>query len=232
MDVIPIELTDQFLELVGKGVRVFYLRRLTLLASKREGLHLSKTARNNVRILMAIDGRWFREVDDNFLVLRRVISSYRGLHKAQQRLTNVMKALDDDSGDLGKETVKFLENQKKDIAIIIVDETSKRIPAYTKAVEALAITGDNYLLAREALAELMTYVDFSKGIRKNLDYLGLYKTDGNKDKPKRYSGALLNALQRLTMALKGTGMIKTRDEKQTIKEIRRVIRERLEVIPA
>jgi hypothetical protein len=48
-----------------------------------------------------------------------------------------------------------------------------------------------------ALAELMTYVDFSKGIRDIKNYCGLFKGT-----PKIYSGIARKALERLTIALK------------------------------
>ncbi|MEM2238671.1 MAG: hypothetical protein QW351_09955 [Candidatus Caldarchaeum sp.] len=52
VDTIPVELTDEFIELFRRGVRVLYLRRATMLAKKREELALSKTARNDIRAMM------------------------------------------------------------------------------------------------------------------------------------------------------------------------------------
>ncbi|MEM4417064.1 MAG: hypothetical protein QXD32_03300 [Nitrososphaerota archaeon] len=49
------------------------------MARKREELKLSKTARNDVRILMSIDSRWFREVTEDYLVMCRLTTAYRSL---------------------------------------------------------------------------------------------------------------------------------------------------------
>jgi len=233
VDTIPVELTDEFIEVLRRGVKVLYLRRLNILAKKREELGLSKTSRNDIRTMMAIEPKWFREVDEDYLVIRRLFSDYRSLLKSYVSLTNRMKASSGVGRDVLKDAVKSLEEQMNAIAEIITSETSKRIPAYSRVVETLGIGGDNRLMARVALAELMTYVDFRKGIRKIKDYVGLYKVDRKSGKPKIFSRHLRRALQRLTMALKGRQIIKAKDEEQTIRRIREAVRrERLEVIPA
>ncbi|MEM2579849.1 MAG: hypothetical protein QXK69_02790 [Candidatus Caldarchaeum sp.] len=65
-----------------------------------------------------------------------------------------------------------------------------------------------------------TYIDFTRGIRKIKDYVGLYKVDRKSGKPKIFTGHLRKALQRLTMALKGGTGIKAKDEEETIRRIR------------
>ncbi|MEM4288630.1 MAG: hypothetical protein QXV97_07495 [Candidatus Caldarchaeum sp.] len=233
MDTIPVELTDDFIELLRRGVRVFYVRRLTLFKLMYERLGIkTKSAKNDVRVLMALDPKWFREADEDFLVMRRLICAYRGLLKSRQSLLNRMKALNTTERDILKTAIKSLEEQMNAMAEIIVSEAGKRIPAYNEVVETLEIGGDNHLLAREALAGLMTYIDFSQGIRKIKDYVGLYKVGRKSGKPRIFSGDLRKALQRLTMASKGK-QIKAKDEEQTIRKIREAVRrERLEVIPA
>ncbi|GBC69091.1 hypothetical protein HRbin01_00783 [archaeon HR01] len=63
VDVIPLELTDEFIELLRRGVRVFYLRRLTMLKQMREKLQMkSTTSRNDLRALMAGESRWVKKV--------------------------------------------------------------------------------------------------------------------------------------------------------------------------
>lgn len=234
VDTVPVELTDEFVDILRRGVKVYYLRRLTLFKKLYEKLGIkTKSSKNDVRVLMSLEFKWFREVNEDFLIMRRLISDYRSLLKSHQTLVNRMRA----SSGIGKEVmraaVKDLEKQAKIMADIIVSEAGKRIPAYNKVVEALEIDGDNHLLAREALAELMTYVDFGRGVKKVKDYVGLFKVSGEKKKPKFFSGRLRSALQRLTMALKGTAMITAKDQLQTLKTIRETVRrERLEVMPA
>ncbi|GBC71583.1 hypothetical protein HRbin02_01368 [Candidatus Calditenuaceae archaeon HR02] len=60
VDVIPIELTDEFIEVLRRGVRVFYLRRARIVKEMRERLKVSKTSRNDLRALMSIEPKWFR----------------------------------------------------------------------------------------------------------------------------------------------------------------------------
>ncbi|MEM2237669.1 MAG: hypothetical protein QW351_04785 [Candidatus Caldarchaeum sp.] len=81
VDTIPVELTDEFIEVLRRGVKVLYLRRLNILAERCEELGLSKTSRNDIRTMMAIEPKWFREVDENFLVMRQLVSDYRGLER-------------------------------------------------------------------------------------------------------------------------------------------------------
>ncbi|MEM4288208.1 MAG: hypothetical protein QXV97_05315 [Candidatus Caldarchaeum sp.] len=225
VDTVPVELTDEFIEVLRRGVRVFYLRRLTLFNLMYERLGIkTKSAKNDVRVLMALETKWFREVDGGFLIMRRLVSDYRSLLKSYVSLTNRMKASSGVGKDILKDAVKSLEEKMTKMAEIIVSEAGKRIPAYSRVVEALGIGGDNHLMAREALAELMTYIDFTLGIRKIKDYLRLYKVDRKSGKPKIFNRHLRKTLQRLTMASKGGTGIKAEDEEQTIRRIREAVR--------
>jgi hypothetical protein len=62
MDTIPPQHTDGAIELLRRGVEVYYLRRLTLLRKVRGELRLPKSARGDIRALMSIEERWFRRV--------------------------------------------------------------------------------------------------------------------------------------------------------------------------
>jgi hypothetical protein len=73
MDTIPPQHTDGSIELLKKGVEVYYLRRLTLIEKMRREHKLPKTARGDIKALMKIGERWFRRVTEDFLVLRRMI---------------------------------------------------------------------------------------------------------------------------------------------------------------
>jgi hypothetical protein len=60
VDTIPPSHTDGAIELLGRGVEVYYhLRRLTLLKKVRGELRLPKSARGDIRALMKIGERWF-----------------------------------------------------------------------------------------------------------------------------------------------------------------------------
>ncbi|MEM1965080.1 MAG: hypothetical protein QXH12_03090 [Candidatus Caldarchaeum sp.] len=233
MDTVPVELTDEFIEVLRRGVRVFYLRRLTLFNLMYERLGIkTKSAKNDVRVLMALETKWFREVSEDFLIIRRLIAAYRSLLKSHQSLMKRMKALNGSERDVLRNAVRALEEQMKAMAEIIAAEAGKRIPAYSRVVDTLKVGG--YSAAKVALAEVMTYADFSKGITKLKNYFGLFKVDGRKKgKRKIFSGEARKALEMLTMALKGTAMITAKNQLQTIEKIRETLSgERLEVIPA
>ncbi|MEM1988172.1 MAG: hypothetical protein QW362_07260 [Candidatus Caldarchaeum sp.] len=227
VDVVPVELTDDFIEVIRRGVRVFYLRRLTLMARKREELKLSKTARNDVRILMSIDSRWFREVDEDYLTMRKIIAAHRGLLRSRQSLTNRIRALNGLERNILKTALDCLEEQINAMASLIVDEAGKRIPAYNGLVRALDIDGDTHLMAREALAEVMLHIDPHKNFIKTANFFGLFR-----GKPKRYNARARQALQRLSMALGNPK--KSKEEKRTLYTVWKTMRtrERLEAKPA
>ena len=196
VDTIPLQHTDGVIELLRRGVEVYYLRRTTLVARKREELRLvSKTARNDIKALMSIDGRWFRRVTEDFLVMRRMIACYRSLHKSHQQLLNKSKALSERERNMLKPAIKAIEKKMETFAKQIAEEAGKRYPAYSRLVNELGI--DENHSAKEALAELLTYLD-SKGFRKAANYVGLFRP--TKGKRKIYNGRLRQTLQRLTTA--------------------------------
>jgi hypothetical protein len=54
VDTLPVQHTDGVIELLGRGVEVYYLRRLTLIEKVRGELRLPKSARGDIRALMKI----------------------------------------------------------------------------------------------------------------------------------------------------------------------------------
>jgi hypothetical protein len=58
------------IDLLGRGVEVYYLRRLTLIERVRGELRLPKSSRGDIKTLMNIEERWFRRVTEDFLVMR------------------------------------------------------------------------------------------------------------------------------------------------------------------
>jgi hypothetical protein len=77
IDTLPPQHTDGAIELLGRVVEVYYLRRLTLLKKMRSKYKLPKSARGDIKTLMNIEERWFRRVTEDFLVMRRLITAYR-----------------------------------------------------------------------------------------------------------------------------------------------------------
>jgi len=201
MDTLPPKHTDGAIELLRRGVEVYYLRRLTLIEKVRREHKLPKSARGDIKALMKIEERWFRRVTEDFLVMRRMILAYRSLLKTHQQLLNKYKALSDVEREVLKPAISSIEKQMEEMAKKITEEAGKRYPAYNVLLEGLGI--DDSLAGREALAELLTYADFvDSSLRGLKKLLGLYKptSSSRTDYWKLYDGKLRYAVNRLAMA--------------------------------
>jgi hypothetical protein len=173
MDTLPLQHTDGAIELLRRGVEVYYLRRLTLLKKARKEHKLPKSARGDIKALMSIEERWFRRVTEDFLVMRRMILAHRSLSKTHQQLVNKAKALSERERITLKPAISSIEKQMDTLARMITEEAGKSYPAYNRLVDELGIRGN--IKAQEALAELITYLDPSKGFRKTSNLIGLFK---------------------------------------------------------
>jgi len=201
MDTLPPQHTDGAIELVRKGVEVYYLRRLTLIGKVRRELRLPKSSRGDIKALMKIEERWFRRVTEDFLVMRRMILAYRSLLVTRQQLMNKYRALSDAERVVLKPAISSIEKQMEEMAKKITEEAGKRYPAYNMLLEGLGIDGS--LAGREALTELLTYVDFANSSLRGLKkLLGLYKPIrlAKKVNWKLYNRKLHQATTRLALA--------------------------------
>ena len=223
MDTIPPQHTDGSIELLRRGVEVYYLRRLTLLEKIRGEHKLPKSSRGDIKALMSIEERWFRRVTEDFLVMRRMILAHRSLMKTHQQLLNKYRALSEAEREILKPTIKSLEVQMEEMARLIAEEAGKRYPAYNRLVDELGIRGN--IKAQEALAELITYLDPSKGFRKTSNLLGLFKPI--RGRKKIYSGRLRRALERLTASVNNTTsfQLTARKEKEVLARVWRIYRQ-------
>jgi hypothetical protein len=204
-------------------VEVYYLRRLTLFKRVRGEHKLPKSAKGDIKTLMSIEERWFRRVTEDFLVLRRMILAHRSLMKTHQQLLNKAKALSESERVTLKPAISSIEKQMDTLARMIAEEADKRYPAYNRLVDGLGIRGN--IKAQEALAELITYLDPSKGFRKTSNLLGLFKPI--RGRTKIYSGHLRRALQRLTASTNNitTHHLTAKKEKETLLRIWRIYRQ-------
>jgi hypothetical protein len=202
MDTLPPQHTDGAIELLSRGVEVYYLRRLTLLKKARREHKLPKSAREDIKALMNIEERWFRRVTEDFLVMRRMILAHRFLSKTHQQLLNKYKALSEAEREVLKPAISSIEKQMGEMAKKITEEAGKRYPAYNMLLEGLGIDGS--LAGREALAELLTYVDLvNSSLRGLKKLLGLYKPINSSRREywrRIYNGRLHRAVTRLAMA--------------------------------
>jgi hypothetical protein len=223
MDTLPPQHTDGAIELLRRGVEVYYLRRLTLLEKIRREHKLPKSVRGDIRALISIEERWFRRVTENFLVMRRMILAHRSLLKTHQQLLNKYRALSETEKGVLKPAISYIEKQMEGVARMIVEEAGKRYPAYNRLVDELGIRGN--IKAQEALAELIAYLDPSKGFRQTSNLLGLFKPiRGGR---KIYSGHLRRALQRLTVSANNirTRQLTTKMEKEMLSRVWRMYRQ-------
>ncbi len=223
VDALPVQDTDGALELLRRGAELYYLRRLTLIKKRREELRLSKTTRNDLRALMSIEEKWFRRVTEDFLVMRRMILAYRSLHRAHQQLLNKYKAISERERSSLRPAIAALEEQMDEMAKNIADEAGRRYPAYDRIADELGIRGN--ACAMEALAELVVYLDPTRGFRRAANLAGLFKPA--RGKTKRYGGGLRKALQRLTAtATRVTPkQLTARLEKQTLYKVWIILRQ-------
>jgi hypothetical protein len=238
MDTLPPQHTDGAIELLRRGVEVYYLRKLTLLKKARKEHKLPKSARGDIKALMNIEERWFRRVTGDFLVVRRMILAYRSLSKTHQQLMNKYRALSESEKVVLKPAISSIEKQLEEMVRMIVGEAGKSYPAYNRLVDGLGIRGN--IKAQEALAELITYLDPSKGFRKTSNLIGLFKPirgreeiySGRRRKSRRgrkkiYSGHLRRALQRLTVSANNIAsfQLTARMEKEVLSRVWRIYRQ-------
>jgi hypothetical protein len=223
IDTIPLDHTDDAIGLLRRGVGLYCLRRLTLIEKKREELKLPKTTRGDIKVLMSIEERWFRKLSEDFLIMRRMISAYRSLQRTHQQLENKCKALSEAEKYALKPAIRALKNQMDGMAKKIAEEAGRRYPAYNKLVEELGIDGNT--TAMETLAELVVYLDPTKGFRKTVNLLGLFKPV--RGRKKIYDGRLRQALQRLTSSANNITSLHltAKTEKQTLHKIWRTYRQ-------
>jgi len=111
IDTLPIQHMDGVIELMRRGVEVYYLRRLTLIEKMRREHKLPKSARGDIKTLMSIEERWFRRVTEDFLVMRRMILAYRSLMKTYIQLVNKAKALSESERVTLRPAISSIEKQ-------------------------------------------------------------------------------------------------------------------------
>jgi hypothetical protein len=213
MDTIPPQHTDGAIELLRRGVEVYYLRRLTLLKKARKEHKLPKSARGDIKALMSIEERWFRRVTEDFLVMRRMILAHRSLLKTHQQLLNKYRALSDAEREVLKPAISSIERQMLEMARMIAEEAGKRYPVYNRLVGLLGISGNPS--AWEALAEVLVLPEWASW-RRTKNYFGVWRRDR-----KTYfhrSRTARQALERLTISLKGYN-IRGRELKEVLKTI-------------
>jgi hypothetical protein len=212
MDTLPPQHTDGAIELLRRGVEVYYLRRLTLIEKVHREHKLPRSARGDIKALMSIEERWFRRVTEDFLVMHRMILAYRSLMKTYIQLVNKAKALSESERITLKPAISSIEKQLEEVARMIAGEAGKRYLAYNGLVEVLGVGGRSSAL--ESLVEVFTYEEWSSWCRVR-NYFGLWDRDG---KTHYHKTKARNALETLTLSIKGY-RINGRDIEEVLKTI-------------
>ena len=163
--------------------------------------------------MMAIDGKWFRRVTEDFLVVRRMVVTYRLLMGTHQQFMSKYRAVSEEERRVLRPVVKALEQQMEELAMRIVEEAGKRYPAYNRLVEELGI--DSNLTAMEALAEVLVFPEWCSW-RRTKNYFGLWKRDRRTHYHKSKTARL--ALERLAMSIRGRN-IKGKDLGDVLKTL-------------
>jgi hypothetical protein len=155
--------------------------------------------------------------------MHRMILAYRSLLKTHQQLVNKAKSLSESERITLKPVISSIEKQMGEMAGMIAEEAGKRYQAYNRLVDGLGVRGN--IKAQEALAELITYLDPSKGFRKTRNLLGLFKPILGRRKV--YNGHLRRALQRLTASTNNirTQHLTAKKEKETLSRVWRICRQ-------
>ncbi|MEM0482769.1 MAG: hypothetical protein QXM16_07800 [Nitrososphaerota archaeon] len=224
VDTIPIELTDEFIDVLRRDVKIFYLRRIGILARRRKDTGLSKTNRNDIKAMMGIESGLFIEIDVDFLVIRRLSAAFRSLLRTHSSLLNRAKALQGTERRILMRLVKTTEKAINVMARLIVTEAERRMPAYRKVVEDLRISGDNHLLTREALVEVLLYVNRSISYKQLRKFIGLFP--GRKGVDKFYNKPARSALSRLTAAVLNNAHHRAKDEYKLLRRIWTIVKNR------
>ncbi|MEM0350115.1 MAG: hypothetical protein QXD24_08070 [Candidatus Caldarchaeum sp.] len=209
VDVIPSTMYDDVSALLGRGVRVFRLRRTDLIAAYRDRLSMSKNDENDAKTLSTMDGGCFVEVTAEYVGLMKLIDEY---HKQ----LNILKLLK--QFEASAEFINAVRRRKNRLARQIISMATKTISIYTPLCENLGLS-DDCLYGKVALADLLLHVDFTAKLRNILCYVGLYKPNKGK-----YNHRMKQAIQSLAISHYRKHRVKAREARQLLKKIKNYVR--------
>ncbi|MEM4298006.1 MAG: hypothetical protein QW815_06545 [Nitrososphaerota archaeon] len=145
-----------------RGVRIFRLKRLDILPKLRAKINVEKTHENDAFILSTFDENFYRELHEDELRLRMLITEYNKL----LRLLKRMRQLDCGVKEFA-EAQRIIQKAKDKLAELIAAEAETITPRYKEVCERLGLFG-NGVHGKVALADLMLSIDFNRGLRKIL----------------------------------------------------------------
>ncbi|MEM4328059.1 MAG: hypothetical protein QXH32_03360 [Candidatus Caldarchaeum sp.] len=207
VDVIPSTMYDDVSALLGRGVRVFRLKRTDIIAVYRDRLSLSKNDENDATTLSMMDRDCFIEVTAVYVELMKLVHEYY----KQLSLLTLMKQL-----DASPELIRLARKNKDKLACRIVKKAKTTIKEYDKVCRELGLT-DKSRYGKAALADLLLNVDFTAGLRKIICYVGLYNPSNGK-----YNHRLKTAIHSLAISYYRRQRVKAKEVRQLLKKIKQI----------
>ncbi len=212
VDSLPAEAYRDVIDLMKRGVRVFRLKRLDILPKLRAQINVEKTHENDAFILSTLDENFFRELHEEEVRLRMLIAEYNKL----LRLLKRMRQLDCRVEGFA-EARRIIRRAKDRLAEQIAAEAETIIPRYREVCERLGLS-DNDVHGKAALADLMLNIDFNRGLRKILSYLGRHQHNRS-----HYNKRIRMALERLSMSYYQRRIVRAKEQVKLLKTIRGMV---------
>jgi hypothetical protein len=203
---------DEVQELLKRGVRVFVLKRTDILPRLRRANNIEKSHENDAKILSMIDSTYYHEICEDEIKLRELIVEYNKclkLLKMMQQLNGKSKAF--------KEAQLIIRREKARLARRINKVAEKAISSYNKVCDALKLSYGSFY-GRAALADILLHIDFGRGLRKILSYLGRHQHNRG-----HYNGRLKKVLESLSISVYKKQKIRAREQVEILKTIRRIL---------
>jgi len=219
------EIYEDLLTLLRDGVKVLLLREAWKFKGARERLRIRKSDENDAFTLSRISRRHFMELSAKDMEMRIALAPLLAEYiKVKKRIKTLRQWLQDEHEETEaiNNAIKALVRKEYRLIYSIIKEARKRLPLYSLVEERCGFSG-------ASLAGLIFYVDFSRGFRKILSYVGKTPTSRKSKKfkdPKKSSEKYPIEVVKIAMDDQLTVRDKVkRIENKILKLIRRTYRE-------
>lgn len=212
IDVLHARICDDALKLLQREVRVFILRKTDILSKLRAANNIEKTHENDAMVLSTLDESFYRELGVDEVRLRKLIIEYN----KYSRILRAMRKWEGESKAFN-EARRLIEREKHKLAREIIAVAEAAIPQYKMVCEALKLSRRS-LYGKVALADMLLNIDFSRGLRKILSYLGRHQNNR-----KYYNKRMRMVLESLSIAYYGRFKVRAKEQVELLKTIRKLV---------
>jgi len=184
------EIYEDLLTLLRDGVKVLLLREAWKFKGARERLRIRKSDENDAFTLSRISRRHFMELSAKDMEMRIALAPLLAEYiKVKKRIKTLRQWLQDEHEETEaiNNAIKALVRKEYRLIYSIIKEARKRLPLYSLVEERCGFSG-------ASLAGLIFYVDFSRGFRKILSYVGKTPTSRKSKKFNHQARMFLNSL--------------------------------------